>query len=346
MATPGVAIERAAPRSSAVALRALFQPATLLPLALLALVAVMVVYPLGMVVYGTFWRAAPGQPGGFTLANWRAVLGDADTYRVLLTSLLIAVPRTVLALAAGDRFRLVHRAHEHPVQARARRPARLPVLPARAAVGPGLDAARRPECRPAQSVAGSDRSGRRRRSINVYSYAGLIVLGAARSATVLFLFIHPAFLAMDATLEEAARMAGASGWRTMWRINLPLLMPALLASGILSFVVAMESFELPQLLGTPANIVVFTTRIYDLAYGGHVAQLRCRDGAGADPAGADGEPHRGAVAAPAWPRPTRRCRAAAIGRGRSISVRGDGSPFAAIVCSSSCSARCRSSCCC
>jgi iron(III) transport system permease protein len=110
-------------------------------------------------------------------------------------------------------------------------------------------------------------------AINVYSYGGLIVLGAVRSAPVLFLFIYPAFQAMDATLEEAARMAGASSWRTVWRINFPLLLPALLASGILSFVVAMESFEIPQLLGTPARIFVFTTRIYDLAYGGHVASF-------------------------------------------------------------------------
>ena len=51
------------------------------------------------------------------------------------------------------------------------------------------------------------------------------------------------------------------------------MLPALLASGILSFVVAMESFEIPQLLGTPAKIFVFTTRIYDLAYGGHVANF-------------------------------------------------------------------------
>ena len=46
-----------------------------------------------------------------------------------------------------------------------------------------------------------------------------------------------------------------------------------LASGILSFVVAMESFEMPQLLGTPAKIFVFTTKIYDLAYGGHIASF-------------------------------------------------------------------------
>ena len=64
-------------------------------------------------------------------------------------------------------------------------------------------------------------------------------------------------------------MAGAGPWRTLARINFPLLMPALLASGILSFVVAMESFEIPQLLGTPAKIFMLTTRIYELAYSGH-----------------------------------------------------------------------------
>jgi iron(III) transport system permease protein len=272
VATPGVVIERAPPRSSTAGLRGLLQPATVLPLALLAVTTVMVVYPLGMVLYGTVKDGAPGQPGGFTLAHWRAVLGDADTYRVLLNSILIAVPRTLLALLLATGFAWCI--------ARTTTPGKrvlegllvflffLPELPwvlawmllgapnvgllnqwLRAIV-PGVDT-----------------------FINVYSYAGLIVLGAVRSAPVLFLFVYPAFQAMDATLEEAARMAGAGGWRTIWRVNLPLLMPALLASGILSFVVAMESFEIPQLLGTPAKIFVFTTRIYDLAYGGHVARF-------------------------------------------------------------------------
>ena len=232
----------------------------------------MVVYPLGMVLYGSVKDAAPGQPGGFTLAHWRAVLGDAGTFRVLANSILIAVPRTVLALLLATVFAWCI--------ARTTTPGKrllegllvflffLPELPwvlawmllgapnvgllnqwLRAIV-PGVET-----------------------FVNVYSYAGLIVLGAVRSAPVLFLFVYPAFQAMDATLEEAARMAGAGGWRTIWRVNVPLLMPALLASGILSFVVAMESFEIPQLLGTPAKIFVFTTRIYDLAYGGHVARF-------------------------------------------------------------------------
>ena len=243
-----------------------------MPLGLTVLVAFLVIYPIGMLVFGSFWSAAPGQPGTLTLENWAAVLSDGATFEVLLASLAIAVPRTLLALLLATAFAWCI--------ARTNIPCKrvlegllvfmffLPELPwvlAWMLLGA-------PNVGLLNQWLGTLVPGGEG-LINVYSYGGLIVLGAARSATVLFLFIHPAFLAMDATLEEAARMAGANGWRTLWRINLPLLMPALLASGILSFVVAMESFEIPQLLGTPANIVVFTTRIYDLAYGGHIANF-------------------------------------------------------------------------
>src|SRR5436305_1459666 len=77
---------------------------TMLPLALTVLVAALVVYPLGMVVFGTFWSAAPGQPGALTLENWSSVLSDPATFEVLLTSLAIAVPRTLLALLLATAF--------------------------------------------------------------------------------------------------------------------------------------------------------------------------------------------------------------------------------------------------
>jgi iron(III) transport system permease protein len=76
----------------------------MLPLALTVLVAALVVYPMGMVVFGTFWSAAPGQPGTLTLENWASVLSDSATFEVLLTSLAIAVPRTLLALVLATAF--------------------------------------------------------------------------------------------------------------------------------------------------------------------------------------------------------------------------------------------------
>jgi iron(III) transport system permease protein len=272
MATSDVAAERMTPRVPLARRWASIRLDTLLPLGLLLVTALMVVYPVSMVFYGSVKDSAPGQPGAFTLASWRAVLTDPSTFRVLANSILIALPRTALALALATAFAWCVARTNTPY------PRLLESLLAFMFFLPELPWVL------AWMLLGAPKVGLLNQwlsavlpgvesVINVYSYAGLIVLGAVRSATVLFLFVHPAFLAMDATLEEAARMAGAGAWRTLWRINFPLLLPALLASGILSFVVAMESFELPQLLGTPAKIFVFTTKIYDLAYGGHVASF-------------------------------------------------------------------------
>ena len=76
----------------------------MLPLCLTVLVAILVIYPLAMLVSGTFWSAAPGQPGTLTLENWEVVLWDRTTFNILLTSLAIAVPRTLLALLLATAF--------------------------------------------------------------------------------------------------------------------------------------------------------------------------------------------------------------------------------------------------
>src|SRR5262249_47185969 len=76
----------------------------ILPLALTVLIALLVLYPMGMVVFGSLWDAAPGQRGRFTLENWTGVLSDPATFEVLLSSLAIAVPRTLLALLLATAF--------------------------------------------------------------------------------------------------------------------------------------------------------------------------------------------------------------------------------------------------
>ena len=77
---------------------------TALPLGLTVLVAFLVIYPIGMLVFGSFWSAAPGQPGTLPLENWAAVLSDGATFEILLASLAIAVPRTLLALLLATAF--------------------------------------------------------------------------------------------------------------------------------------------------------------------------------------------------------------------------------------------------
>ncbi len=63
-------------------------------------------------------------------------------------------------------------------------------------------------------------------------------------------------------LERAARLSGAGGWSTMRTVTLPLLRPVLAAEVVLTFVATMESFAVPQVLGTPSGFATLTTRIY------------------------------------------------------------------------------------
>ena len=68
---------------------------------------------------------------------------------------------------------------------------------------------------------------------------------------------------MDPSLEEAARMCGASRLRTFCTVTLQLMLPALTGAAILSFIRGIENFESPLFFGSPAGIHVITTDIYD-----------------------------------------------------------------------------------
>ncbi len=71
----------------------------------------------------------------------------------------------------------------------------------------------------------------------------------------------------DADLELAARSAGADAATVLRTVTLPALRPALVGGGALVFVVAINAFGIPAVLGTPAGFTTVTTRIYrDLAF--------------------------------------------------------------------------------
>jgi iron(III) transport system permease protein len=77
------------------------------------------------------------------------------------------------------------------------------------------------------------------------------------------MLLTPAFRNMDLALEEAARMSGASTMRTMFRVTLPLMMPPILVVFMLKMARIMQSFEIEQILGTPINFFIYSTKIYN-----------------------------------------------------------------------------------
>jgi iron(III) transport system permease protein len=97
--------------------------------------------------------------------------------------------------------------------------------------------------------------------INIFSIEGIIFVIALYEMPFVFLLVGGALRSMDPALEEASLSSGASLWRTTTRVTLPLVLPAILASSLLVFVLAAEQFGVPAVLGTPARIRVLTTSI-------------------------------------------------------------------------------------
>lgn len=97
--------------------------------------------------------------------------------------------------------------------------------------------------------------------INIYSTGGIIFVIALYEMPFVFLMVSGALHSMDPRLEEASMAAGASIWRTTVQVTLPLVLPAILGSSLLVFVLAAEQFGVPAVLGTPARIRVLTTSI-------------------------------------------------------------------------------------
>ncbi len=107
-------------------------------------------------------------------------------------------------------------------------------------------------------VLGLDGSG----PINIFSMPGLILCQGIASVPFVFLLLGAAMRTMNPALEEASSASGARPFTTFFRVTLPVLRPGVLAPLILATLVALEQFEMPLIIGFPARISVFSTRLY------------------------------------------------------------------------------------
>jgi iron(III) transport system permease protein len=98
--------------------------------------------------------------------------------------------------------------------------------------------------------------------LNIFSMGGMILVQGIALVPFVFLLLSAALRSMNPSLEEASKMAGASPLKTLLRVTLPVLRPGLLAPLILATLITLEQFETPLVIGFPARINVFSTRIF------------------------------------------------------------------------------------
>lgn len=102
---------------------------------------------------------------------------------------------------------------------------------------------------------------------NTYTLPGMILLEALRVVPTAFLLMVPLFRNMDTSLEEAAAVSGAGPFSRLRRITLPVVSSGIIAVLIYETITVLETFEIPGILGLPARIYVFSTKIYAVTQG-------------------------------------------------------------------------------
>jgi iron(III) transport system permease protein len=103
-------------------------------------------------------------------------------------------------------------------------------------------------------------------NFDIYSFSGIVwVHLVSNGLSTKVMLMTPAFRRMDASMEEASRMSGASAFTTLWRITVPAMTPVIVVVFLLSVIRIFSSFEIELLLGVPWSFYVYSTKIVDLA---------------------------------------------------------------------------------
>ncbi len=230
-------------------------------LAVAAFTGFLVLYPVGMLIFGSFWTSRPGLPGALTIGNYITAYTSPETYELLLNTVLLMGVKTLISGAVAVGLAWIVTRTDTPFRRT------LEILIIAPFFVPGLLEAigwimlLSPRAG-AINVAARNLFGPGAPVFDIYSLGGILWVLSLGSVSFMFLLITSTLRSMDASLEEAARASGAGAIRTAWSVTLPLIAPSVLGVMMLSFIRAVESFEVPVLLGTQAGIYVFTNKIY------------------------------------------------------------------------------------
>ncbi|MCS7172306.1 MAG: iron ABC transporter permease [Armatimonadetes bacterium] len=223
------------------------------------LVAFLTLYPTVMLFYGSVSDAPLGLAGHWTTAHYREAYTDPDTYRILANSLLFASGATAFSMLLATVLAWI--------TVRTNAPGRhLFEL-----IGLAPNVIPRFLVATSWSLVLSPRIGLLNRGVlqplglpplNGYSLGGMMFVEGLVLTPLAFLILSAALRAMDPALEEAGRMAGSGVLDVTRRVTIPVMAPAVLGTATLNFARAIESLDIPVVLGMPVGIEVLSTKIF------------------------------------------------------------------------------------
>lgn len=234
-----------------------------LPMSVILLIlGVLAVLPIGMLVYASVVDVVPrpGSTGGAFTAEWYRNIASPAYLVAGRNSMVIAIGGTSLALLFGVGLAWIGARTDVPGKAIVQLAGVVPLF-----VSSLVGAL-------AWSFLGSPEQGFLNillrplglDVVNIYSMPGIIFVFGLYYAPYSYLLVYSALSLMNPELEESAHTHGATNMTVMRIVTLPLVAPAVIGGGLLTFALILENFSVPTVLGTPAAVNTLPTFIYRL----------------------------------------------------------------------------------
>lgn len=229
--------------------------------ATLAVVVLLVGIPVVSVLDMSLRQGLPGRATGFTVANYVEAYSDPILGTVILNTVLFAVSTVAVALVfviplvwllnrtdlPFKRLILILMISGFLVPSFLRAAGWILVFSPQVGLANQL----------ARTIFGLAEA-----PFDIYNIPGMAIVQGLSLVPSAFFMLSAAASAIDPALEEASLATGAGRLRTIFRVSLPLVWPALLATVIYLLMLAVSLFEVPAIIGWPARIFVLSSLVY------------------------------------------------------------------------------------
>ena len=234
---------------------------------LIAIVGLLTVAPVAMLAIGSFSEGLDAF-GKFTLAKYVAAYTDPALLGVIVNTVVFVVGSTLVSTVLALVLAYLNTRTDIPFKflfgVLAIVPMMIPHLLFSVSWGLLLNPSNG-----LLNVALIDAFGLSGAPFNVYSLSGMVLVEGLLNMPIAYLIIAPAMASFDVSLEESSRVFGAGTWRTLLRVTLPVLRPAILAAFVLGIVRSLASYAVPRVLGTPGRVEVLATYLYEMIATGY-----------------------------------------------------------------------------
>jgi len=233
-----------------------------LSLSLILIVGVLTVGPIVMLLLGSFSKGLTAF-GSFTLEKYIAAYTDPTFYEVIVNTIVFVLGSSLTATGLALFLAYLNNRTDIPMKFLFRIISIMPMMIPHLLFAVSWALLLNPS-NGMLNIAFMNILGLENAPFNIYSLPGMIMVEGLLDMPVAYLIIAPAMASFDVALEESSRVFGAGTLRTLIRVTLPVLRPAILAAFILSIVRGLAAFAVPSVLGMPGRVNVLSTYLYQM----------------------------------------------------------------------------------